>query len=921
MQTLLSTKLNVPPARQALVQRPGLLAMLAKAGHCALTLVSAPPGYGKTTLVSSWLRDSGFPFTWLSLDEGDNDPVLFLEYFLTALRAVVPAIGPELLGLRQGAQSASYETLIALLINEAAAADDFFVALDDFQALRADSILAMLNLLIEHLPASMHVVLLSRSDPPLALPRLRARGQLLEIRAEQLRFSMPEIAQYYNQVVRLPLSASDVAAIETRTEGWIAGMQLAGLAMQADKEPQRFIASFTGSHAYIMDYLTQEVLRSQPDPVRSFLLQTSILDRLCGPLCEAVVRFPQPEAIDCQAILGTIEKDHLFVIPLDTEQRWYRYHHLFKEVLSRRLEGLALDQIPGLHRRASNWFEQHGFIHEAIQHAMKATDSDHVARLVEQNGCDLLMAGELVTLTNWLAVIDSYTHTRPWLAVQKAWVLSLTGQVERADGTINEGEQLISSLELSDEVRTLRGSFIAARALWANMQGKTDLAARYAKQAIEWLRVGNDFSCALRSVATSLLGEASWVEGKLEDARNAYEEAVQIGKISGNAHMTMMSLVSLADIHFEQGQLHRAAKYYAETLQMAEQVDGPGSAYALGAHFGLGNVYYARNRLEEAHTSLTGSCQLSQRWENLNLRAACFALLAQVENAQGNFEKAISNALFAEELIQGHSLSPYWSRWVQSALTRFWLDQGKIENALLLLCEMGVLPGNTRPETLSIAGIPLDHPIPYRLIPAYLNLTHLMLLMGNTDAVLTISGHLLKEACSWNWGKVEVELLVLKALAFQAKKDTALSLAALNQAVASAWSEQFIRVFLTEGEGMGKLLYQAKVRGMGGEFVEELLALTGKPTSTVQPVYPIVREILAVTKAGSGQQLLIEPLSERELEVLNAIAEGCSNQEIASRFVLSPLTVKRHISNIYAKLEAKNRTQAVSLARTLKLIN
>jgi LuxR family maltose regulon positive regulatory protein len=502
MQTLLSTKLNVPTSRQMLVLRPDLMTILTQARKCSLTLVSAPPGYGKTTLVSSWLSNTDFPFTWLSLDEGDNDPIRFLDYFLTALHKVVPNIGPDLLDLRQGTQTSSFETLMALIINQSAGVGDFFLVLDDLQAVHAPPILGMLGHLLEHLPPGMHMVLLSRSDPPLALPRLRARGQLLEIRAEQLRFTVDEITQYYDKVIRLSLSASDISAIETRTEGWIAGLQLAGLAMQAEKDPQRFISAFTGSHAYIMDYLTEEVLRSQPDSVRSFLLQSSILNRMCGPLCKAVVIPETPEACDCQTMLEAIERNHLFVNPLDTERRWYRYHHLFKEVLSRRLEVLYPDQIADLNRRASEWFEQHGFIHEAIQHALKAGDSDRTARLVEQHGCDLLMGGELVTLADWLSAIDSYTHTHPWLAMQKAWVLTLSEQAERADLAINEGEQLISTHEWTDETRTLRGSFSAARALWANIQGKTDLAASYARNAIDLLSVGGDFSCALRSVAT-----------------------------------------------------------------------------------------------------------------------------------------------------------------------------------------------------------------------------------------------------------------------------------------------------------------------------------------------------------------------------------------------------------------------------------
>ena len=605
-KTLLSTKLNIPPPRQALVTRSRLMAIVSNASGYRLTLVSAPPGYGKTTLVSCWLGTADLPFTWLSLDDGDNDPIRFLEYFLTALQKVIPAVRLDWLDLLQGPQAASFETLMTLVINEATRAGDFVMVMDDFHVLHSRPILEMLAYLLEHLPAGMHMLLLSRTDPPLPLSRLRARGQLLEIRAEQLRFTEDEIAIFYNESMRLDLSDADVSAIGARTEGWIAGLQLAGLAMkstlvspgaslQSGKDSHLFIEAFTGSHAYIIDYLTEEVLRSQPEAIRSFLLQTAILERMCASLCEALITMGAAESIDGQAVLEKIERNHLFVIPLDGERRWYRYHHLFKEVLSRRLEGLYPGQIPNLHRRAAEWFEQNGLIHEAVEHAMKAGDADLTVRLVEAHGCDLLMGGELVTLAGWLAAIEAYTQIRPWLAMQKAWVLSLSGPPERAELAINAGERLLSMLNMTGEVRTLRGSFTAARAQWANLQGKPDLAAEYARNAIAYLDDSGDFSCSLRSVATSLLGDASWVQGKMDEARRAYADAVQIGRMAGNEHMIMLSSTGLADVYFEQGQFHQASRLYSEILQMAERVDGSNSAYAHAVHFGLGKVFTTWN--------------------------------------------------------------------------------------------------------------------------------------------------------------------------------------------------------------------------------------------------------------------------------------------------------------------------------------
>jgi LuxR family maltose regulon positive regulatory protein len=930
-KTLLSTKLNVPTPRQALVLRPELVTFLSRASTKALTLVSAPPGYGKTTLVSSWLSSAAVVHTWLSLDEGDNDPIRFLEYFLAAIHKVVSNIRPDMLDLLHDRQAPSFEALVTLLINETAGSDDFTLVLDDFHAISSPPVLDIVAYLLEHLPPVMHIVLLSRTDPPLPLSRLRARGQLLEIRAEQLRFTQEEIALFFRDVMGLKLSDLEVSAIDTRTEGWIAGLQLAGLALQGvlgprlrsteSVDPHSFLVSFTGSHAYIMDYLTEETLRYQPEATRSFLLQTSILERMCGPLCEAVVGADPTEPNDGQAMLETIEQNHLFVIPLDGERRWYRYHHLFKEVLSRRLEVLVPGQIPTLHRRASEWYEQHGLIHEAIHHAIKSHDLDCAARLVEQHGCDFLMGGELMTLADWLASIDPYTRTRPWLAMQKAWVLSLSGQSDRAEMAIDTGEQLLSTRELTDEVRTLRGSFAAARAHWANTQGMPGLAAQAARHAVDLLSVGGDFSCALRSVATSLLGDASWVQGKMEEARRAYAEAVKIGQIAGNPHMTMMSNTRLADVYFEQGQLHQAARLYAETLQMAERVDGPNSSYAQDTYFGLSRVYYAWNRLDEAAVSSEQCLRLCRHWGNGNLQAACFALIARIHRALGSIGRAQESAAAAEGWIGDHMHHPYWSMWVKTTLARFWLDEGKTEKAVLSIHDTGIFPHVFSANAVPLTGIPLDDPIPYRLEPACLILARLFLAVGNPDAVLSISERLLPDANTGGRGKVALELLILKALAYQAKREPSFGLAALEEAISLAWPEQARRVFLDEGERMAKLLYQANAHHIGGAFAEDILAAMDDMAGTEHPLAHPSRRLPVEMMVQGGQRLLVEPLSARELEVLRAIAEGCSNQEIADRFVLSPKTVKRHLSNIYAKLEAKNRTQAVALARVLKLID
>ena len=524
--TLLTTKLYVPPPCPTLVGRPRLTVDLSKALTRRLTLVSAPAGYGKTTLVSSWLRETEVASTWLSLDEGDNDPIRFLQYFLSALHKIVPTVHLDLLDMLRGMRPAQADALLNCLINEIAEnAASFVLVLDDFHVIHAQPVLEMLAFLLDHLPPQMHLVCLSRTDPTLPLARLRVHDQLVDIRAEQLRFTLDEIAVFLNRMMGLNLLADDLAAMEARTEGWIAGLQLAAFSLQGRQDIHGFVAAFTGSHSYIMDYLTEEVLKLQPESVRSFLLQTSILDRLCGPLCEAIVGTDQTVPVAGQAMLEALERMNMFVIPLDDERRWYRYHHLFADVLNRRLEYLFPLQLADLHRRASHWYEQNGLIAEAAEHALKAGDTDHAAQLVVQHGRSLLMSGEVVTLLNLIEAVEPQARTHPWLAVQKAWVLTLTGRLDQAEQVLDMAEQLIAAQPPTSEAKALLGCVAAARAHRANLQGETCLAADFARQSLAQLPKDDPLSQIIGSLAISILGDASWMQGDLEEARQAYLEA------------------------------------------------------------------------------------------------------------------------------------------------------------------------------------------------------------------------------------------------------------------------------------------------------------------------------------------------------------------------------------------------------------
>jgi len=906
---LLATKFYFPLGRQNLVSRPRLLERLQQGVHCPLTLVSAPAGYGKTTLMSEWHAGAGhsIPTAWLSLDTDDNDLARFLTCLIGALETLRPGQCQAALALLQSPQPQPVQSILTVLLNELEQSDKPFVlVLDDYHFITAQPVHEAVAFVLDHQPPQMHLVLLTRTDPPLPLSRLRVRSQLVDIRADQLRFTPDEIAIFLNEVMGLKLSAEDIVSVEARTEGWIASLQLASIAMQTRLSMQdgqdihSFVSAFTGSHHYIIDYLAEEVLKSQPEEVSSFLLQTSILDRLCGPLCETVTSPPgwpqtsppplsgeRMEVGAGQAMLENLEHMNLFLMPLDDERRWYRYHHLFADVLSRRLEHLFPQQLPELHRRASQWYEQNGFIPEAIHHALLAGDQDRAVQLVEQNGCTLVMCGEVVTLLKWIKAVESYVQTHPWLAIQKAWALSLTGHLDQVEPTLQPAERLISSLEPTFEVRVMLGTIAAARANSANLQGEAHLAADFARQALEYLPDNDPFPISVRSVATTELGNASWITGHVEEARLAYTEAVRIGQAANNVHMVIITNSSLARVLVELGRLHQAARIYSETLQMATRPDGQRSPLADDIYAGLSQVSYEWNHLEAAAQYTHQCIVLCQQWENYDLLAVSYVMLARLEHVQGHPDEAQEAMRAAEQLASEGRLSSRRYISVETALARLRLAQGNLDRPSHLVQQ---------------SGITVDDDIPYLREPEYLILLRVLLAQGDHDAALVLSERLLKLAeATRRMGQV-IEILVLQALAFQAKKDMVHALATLDRAVSLAQPEGYVRVFLDEGEPMAKLLVQAKGHGIG--YAAELLAAMGGPAGVTQP----------------PAQPLIEPLSAREIEVLKLIEAGCSNQDIAARLVISLPTVKRHISNIYAKLGVESRTQAISMGRELRLV-
>jgi len=885
-KNLLRTKFYVPAVRPNQVSRPRLIDLLNEAIDRKHILVSAPAGYGKSTLVSTWIKETGIPSAWLSLDVGDNDPTRFLQYLLTAFQPVAPGIEDNIPDILRPAQ---YENIINHLTNQLASIPGPFVlVLDDFHVINTEAVPKIVSYLMEHLPHQVHLILLTRIDPPLPLSRLRVRDQLMDIRADQLCFTHDEIAAFLNDMMGLKLSADDLSAIETRTEGWIAGLQLAALSMQNCKDIHGFVSAFTGSHHYIMDYLIEEVIRLQPKKIGDFLMQTSILDHICGPLCESVIDADPEGPTDGQATLESLEKMNLFVIPLDDERRWYRYHHLFAEVLRKRLEQQYPGSLPNLHQRASRWFEQNGLVLEAIGHSLTAGDHDRAIQLIEQNGGLLLISGEVNTLANWIKAVEAQVRTRPWIHILKGWISAITGFPERVEEILQTAERMIASQEPPAGSNVMRGAIATARAYSAYQVGEPARAASFARQALEYLTDTDLTSGILRTIAAALLGDASAMNGELEEALQAYLRAKQIGQAAGDIHLVILVNCNLGDVLVEQGRLQEAMAIYSETLEMATRPDGKKLVIAGRVYGQLSRVSYEWNNLETATEQARQGITLCNYWGAPEYEAVGLVALARAEQVQGNQPAALEAMYSAERLVSEHLLLPKCLIWVNYTLARLWIAHGNFEKAARIV---------------QASGLTIDDEILFLREPEFVVRLRLLLAQADYDTSLSLSKRLLEKAeAGKRIGRV-IEVLILEALIFLGRQETEQALAVLKRALSLAKPERYIRTFVDEGEPMVKLLHLARSRKIETEYTTDLLSAVEKTAGIAQ--HPA--------------KLLNEPLTAREMEVLKLIEAGCSNQEIAEKLVISFTTVKRHISNIYTKLDAKSRTQAIAIGKELKL--
>lgn len=878
--TILATKLFIPPPRYGIVARPHLIERLNEGLHCKLILISTPAGFGKTTLVSEWLASCRIPASWLSLDESDSDPARFISYLVKSLQNIQVGIGEGLLAALQSPQPLQIETILTSLLNEISTiSQNFLLVLDDYHSIDSQPADQALAFIIEHQPPQMHLVIATREDPSLPLARLRAQGQCTELRAAELRFTPVEAAEFLNQVMDLNLSVEDITALEDRTEGWIAGLLLAAISMRGQADTAGFVQSFTGSHHFVLDYLIEEVLQHQPESIQTFLIYTSILDRLCNTLCEAILGLPSGSG---QETLEYLERANLFIVPLDNERRWYRYHHLFGDLLRKRLgEILPPGRIRELHIRASEWLENANLILDAFRHAAAANDIERAERLMESKKMPLHVRGVATSILSWLESLPKdLLDTRPLLWWKQAAMLLLIGQPTGVEDILLATEAALTSAALpgsgmDETTRDIIGKIAAVRANLAQMQAQVETIFIQARRAIEYLHPD---SLSDRSMATRSLGFAYYAQGDLVEAGQTYAEAYSLAQAAHDNINSSLASIRLGQIQEAENQLHLAAETYQRVLPLIDEY----SPYnAPVAYLGLARIYYEWNDLDAAEQYAQHSLKLSRQFDQVIDRLVLSELfLASPKLARGDAKGAMACVLQAEETSH---LKNYTYRLPDIAYHKagIHLCQGSVDEAAALaqqyfipLMQARVLIAQSRAtEALALVELQRQQAQAKRLPQ------RLLLVLAVQSVVLYANG----------------------------EKDKAVQ--ALAEALVLAEPGGCVRLFVDEGPLMKQLLLEAASRGIKPGYVARLLAVfeTGKQDRDEK-------------QALSPTTSLIEPLSQRELEILKLIAQGLSNREIGERLFLALDTIKGHNRKIFDKLQIHSRTEAIARAHELGLL-
>ena len=897
---LLATKLFIPPARPKAVLRPQLFKRLNQGLDNKLILISAPAGFGKTTLLSEWVASCSLPVAWLSLDEGDSDPSRFIAYLVASLQTLAPNIGARVLAVLQSPQLPPLEQILTALLNETTTTlEDFVLILDDYHVVDSKAVDQTLTFLLEHLPPQMRLVIATREDPQLPLARLRGRSQLTELRVTDLRFTSSEAAKFLNQVMSLNLSAEDIAALENRTEGWIAGLQMAALSMQGLEDTAGFIQSFTGSHHFVLDYLIEEVLQKQPESVQNFLLLTSILERMCGPLCDAVL----PGSSDAgEETLVYLDRANLFIIPLDNERRWYRYHHLFAELLRTRLARAYPDQITELHRRASDWHANNGFPYEAITHALTVQDWTRAAEVIERFSDELPMRGESNTRLGWFESFPTQIlMDRPRLGLTYAWALLMSNQLDRAEQQLNQLTPLVQT------TASLLGEQYVIRVLIAARRYDTPAMIELAQQALS--RVPPEEASARSRILLTLGVAYDEMGGDIASAKNAFREAYELGKASpspssvGNAPLPLTALAYLADYEWLEGNLRSASRMYDQAIELSEKWGGGSSIALCLIQQGRASLLYEWNDLDGTASALQECFHIAELWKSPRFLVPAYGLSALVMQARGRAEEANAMIHRAEQAACDSYSLPYDMGMLALYQIAFWTAQNDLSSIEKWErdhdSDWRSRTGRARDAlTIVLARSALEHFHRRRDGSAL------------SQARVLIEPALEQAQASGLMFNV-TRLLILKALVSYAQRENDSALTTLKSALTLAEPENYMRSFLDPGKPMEELLSWSLESQSLNEphlraYAGKLLSHFGVNTS--------------IEARQPTAETLFEPLSQRELEVLRLIAQGLSNREISERLFLALSTVKGHNRVIFDKLQVQRRTEAVARARELGLL-
>jgi LuxR family maltose regulon positive regulatory protein len=904
--SILATKLYIPPSRPNVVLRAHLIERLNEGLRLnqgfgrKLTLVSAPAGFGKTTLISEWLASYERPAAWLSLDEGDNDPARFLTYLVAALQIAAANVGAGVLGALQSPQLPSTESILTALLNEVTTVPDrFILVLDDYHVIEAKSVENALTFLLEHLPPQMHLVIVTREDPHLPLARLRARGQLTELRAADLRFTPAEAAEFLNRVMELNLSEENIIALETRTEGWIAGLQMAALALQGMLSRQErtdaasFIQAFTGSHRFVLDYLVEEVLLRQPEHVQTFLLRTSVLDRLCGSLCAAVLCVP---ATYGQENLEFLDRANLFIVPLDNERRWYRYHHLLRDLLRQRLrQSLTPEEIVELYIRASQWYENNGLAFEAFHHATAANDVERAERLTESKEMPLHLRGVTMAVLDWLASLPrTVLDARPRLWVKSATLALMAGQTTGVEEKLQAAEAALAATKalqkaepvpsaaerLDDQTRDLIGKIACARATLALTRYDPEAMITQARRALEYLPPDD---LVFLFTANWALATAYLFQGDRAAATRACMESISISQKSGDVFSTILATSSLGEAQELENQLHLAAGTYQRVLRLSGDHPHPNAGEV---HLGLARILYEWNDLDAAEQHGQQSLQLTRLYDRVIDRFIISEVfLARLKLARGDVAEAAALLAQAEQSARQQN---FLLRMPEIAAVQ-----------VLVLLRQGSFG--------AAAQLAQQYELP-------LSQARVLLAQGDPSAALAVLAPLRQQMEAKGWADERLKVMVLEAVALHARDEKAKAFQVLGEALALAEPEGFIRIFVDEGEPMRLLIadFRLWIEKQSHEhprvgYVDKLL------TAFTRPMAP-------QSAISNLQSTIVEPLSPRELEILRLIAQGLSNREISEQLFLALDTVKGHNRRIYGKLQVGRRTEAIARARELGLL-